>query len=138
MFVILREILVLCLGVIVAVVAAIVCRLCGNKLELLSGIVVPICFCLGRVSLTSACPKNMCAVRQALYQILRAFALIMLLLFEMGMGLFIESKDIPVAVWAVIVGFGMVYVLSIYIAESMQKLWTEDFVFDGNDYIQSE
>jgi hypothetical protein len=86
------------------------------------------------MSFVRGCPKNTSAIRQALYQVLHAFALIMLLLFEMGMGLFIEAKDIPAAVWAVVAGFGVIYVLSICIAESMQTSSTEYYVADGARY----
>ena len=67
----------------------------------------------------------MSTIRQASYQLLRTFALIMLLLFELGMGLFIEAKDIPAAVWAVVVGFGMAYVLSMWVVEWMQRSRTD-------------
>jgi len=113
-------------------------RICGNKLELLPGVVVPICFCLGRMSFVPGCPKSASAIRQTFYQILRAFALIMLLLFEMGVGFFLDAKDIPAGVWAVVGGFGVIYVTSICIADSMQTSCVKIGVVDGNDYMQNE
>ena len=116
----LRETLVLGLGVVVAALADIVFRLCGNRLELLPGIVVPICFCLVRLVFFPGCSANAGAIWQAVYQLMRAFGLIMLLLFEMGVGLFLGAKDIPGFVWGIIGGFGVAYVASVYIAESIQ------------------
>jgi hypothetical protein len=132
MFRILRETQVLCLGVLVAVAAPILCRLCGNKLELLPGIVVPICFCLGRLALLPGCPKHTFTLRQILHQALCAISLIMLFLFELGVGLFIDAKDIPLTVWAVVGSFGVAYVISICIAESIRGSWAESCVIDHN------
>ena len=136
MFVILRETSVLCLGVIVAAGAALTCRLWGNRLELLPGIVVPICFCLGRLSFMPGYPKNISSIRQALYQMLRAFALIMLLLFEMGVGLFIEADDIPAVVWGIVACLGIFYIISILVAESLPTSSTHDCLPDGGEYMQ--
>lgn len=119
--IILREICVLCLGVVVAGVAAIVCRLLGNKLELLPGVVVPIVFCLGRLVCVPGCSNDMGMGRRVACQLLRAFALITLLLFEMGVGLFIEARDIPFAAWAVVGGFGAAYVFFIHVLESLSR-----------------
>ena len=138
MFLIFRETLVLCLGVIVAAAAATICRLWGNKLELLPGVVVPILFCLGRASLVSNCPKIATAIRRVLYQLLRAFALIMLFLFEIGVGLFIDAKDIPMAVWAVIGGFGVTYIAFVYFAESMQTSEAANCTIGHNNCIQRQ
>jgi len=62
----------------------------------------------------------------------------MLLLFELGMGLFIEAKDIPAEVWAIVVGFGMLYVVSVCIAEAMQTARTDKYVVGSDDCIRSE
>jgi hypothetical protein len=116
-----RETLVLCFGVVVAASAAMACRFLGIKLELLPGVVVPIAYCLMRLSFTNQHPRSTTAICWAIGQVLRALALIMLLLFEMGVGLFIEAKDIPWEMWAIIGGFGVAYVAFCYTGETMQS-----------------
>ena len=136
MFLIFRETLILCLGAVIAVVALMTCRLCGNRLELLPGIVVPVCFCLGRLLFVPGCPKHTRGIRRVFYQVVRAFALIMLFLFEISMGLFIDANDIPLAVWAIVCSFGVLYVISICVVESMQTSVATTCTIDGNTYIQ--
>ena len=66
--------------------------------------------------------KESSKIRRVIYQVLRAFALIMLLLFELGMGLFISANDIPCEAWAIVFCFGAAYVISVYVIESIQEI----------------
>jgi len=120
MFVIARETFVLCLGTVIAAIAPPIFRFFGNRLELLPGIVIPIVFCLGRLIFVPACPQGIGTLRQIAYSLLRAFALIMLFLFELGVGLFAGANDIPGFVWAIIGCFGVAYVMSIFVIEKMR------------------
>lgn len=48
-----------------------------------------------------------------------AASLILLLLFEAGIGMFLGAKGIPLAVWAIVMGFGAGYLLVVSIAEAL-------------------
>jgi hypothetical protein len=119
-FLIFRETTVLCLGAATAAAAAAISRLLGNRLELLPGIVVPIAFCLGRLCFARQCSEATTAIRRAICQLLLAFALIALFVFEMGVGLFIDANDIPIGAWAIVGCFGAAYVVCVLVAESVR------------------
>jgi drug/metabolite transporter (DMT)-like permease len=66
-------------------------------------------------------------------QLLRALAIILLYLFETGVGLFVDAKDIPMAVWAIIGGFGVAYVAFVYLAEMVQDKGARGLIADDGD-----
>jgi hypothetical protein len=81
---------------------------------------MPIFFCLGRAAFAPSPPRNAVAIRRFVHQVLVALALVMLLLFEIGLGLFAGANDIPATVWMVVGSFAVVYVALICITESMR------------------
>jgi hypothetical protein len=112
-----REALVLLVGVAVSGAAAIILERVGRDLEFVHGIVIPIAFCLVRAAFVSGCAQETTWGRRLAYQVFIAGALIALLLFEMGVGLFAGARDIPMTVWMVVAGFGGVYCVMICVAE---------------------
>ena len=137
MFFVIRETAVLGGGVIIAIVAAILGRQHGRDLDVMLGIVLPIIFCLARLACVSRVPGNTTMLRYMIHQLSWAFALIMLFLFELGVGLFILAKDIPFLYWGVIAAFATAYLAAMYAVESLQTPQsTEAVVHDNHYYIQ--
>ncbi len=119
--VLIRETLVLALGILLAAIAALAFQGDRDGLHLLCAIVVPIFFCLGRAAFAPSPPRNAAAIRRFIHQVLVALALTMLFVFETVVGLFAGAKDIRVVVWTVVSDFAIVYVAIICITESMGK-----------------
>jgi hypothetical protein len=119
--ILIREVQVLGAGIVVSATISLALQHLGKDLELIHGIVVPILFCLGRAAFVTSQPHNISALRRVISQIMLAFALIVLLLFEMGIGLFATANDIPIEVWCIIIGFGILYLFLMCCAESLRQ-----------------
>jgi hypothetical protein len=137
-FVAFREALVLLLGFPIAASIPMVCTLFGIRLEPLPEIVAAMFFCLGRAAFVPRCPDNSTAFRRVLYQVLRAFALIVLMLFEVEVGLCFVVKDIPNEAWAFIGSVGAVYIIFVCLAESMLTADTAEYTINCNDDMRRE
>lgn len=85
----------------------------------LAALFIPIIVCLVRVGFVRMPSPNASKLRSILYQITIALALILLLLYEIGMGLFIGAIGIPLVAWLVVAGFGMLYVIFFCLAEAI-------------------
>ncbi len=115
-----REILVLVFGVAVSGTVAVVLQAVGKDWELVHGIVVPIAVCLLRLVAISEPLQATTWVRRLLHQVFMAIALIALLLFEMGVGLFAGAQGIPATVWVVVGSIGVFYLAMICLSETFR------------------
>ena len=77
---------------------------------LAAAILVPIAFCLVRAALTNLRFGNLSAFLRVAAQLSLGFALISLLIFEMGVAMFAGAADIPAGVWCVLLMFGVAYI----------------------------
>ena len=82
----------------------------------IAAMLLPIGFCLARAAMAGRPNPIHSQIRQTVRQLAIAVALIFLLLFEIAVGWFIGAKDIPPAVWCIVVGFGCIYVLMFCVA----------------------
>ena len=107
-----RETVVLTLGCLVTFIGSL---LLGNAnrdfAALASAVLLPIVFCLIRVSLVKRPDSTLSGLRHVGYQLCLGLALVLLLLFEMSMGMFLGAADIPIGMWMVVGAFGMAYVV---------------------------
>jgi hypothetical protein len=119
-YLLLREVLVLASGLLVSATAALAFRGVAEGLHLLLTILAPLVFCLVRAGLVQYPPEGVSLVRRTGYQILVACALVVLLLFEYGVELLANGKGVPIEAGAVVLGFGMVYLVLIAVAEAVR------------------
>lgn len=120
----LRECLVLCVGLAVAWLLRLIFddgrpmpnQMPANPLLALFG---SIGLCLVRAALVGERQSEVSNLRWTLYQIVIALALILLLVFEIGAGLFIGARGIPTVAWAILAGLGLGYVFFFCVAEGI-------------------
>ena len=107
-----RETVVLLLGCLFAFIGSLILGNANREFAALaSAILLPIVFCLIRASLVKRPDAALSAFRVNGYQLCLGIAFVFLLLFEMSLGLFLGAADIPAAMWLIVGGFGMGYVL---------------------------
>lgn len=107
-----REIVVLLFGCVLALVGSLIVGNANRDFAaLVTAIVIPIVFCLIRVTLVKRPDSALSGFRHFGYQLCLGFAFVLLLLFETLLGLFWGAADIPAVVWWIVGGFGMGYVL---------------------------
>ena len=100
----LRECCVLLLGVILAFMTSLFLNPARDAIALALAVLVPVGFCLGRTAFVRFPDAPISPLRRLGFQFAIAFALISLLLFEMGVAIFARAKDIPAFVWALVLG----------------------------------
>jgi hypothetical protein len=123
-----RESMVLLMGLAIQGAIAVAFSNVVKDLDLLHGIVAPIFVCVFRVAFFRAPAPAGSPRRWAVQQLLMAASLIVLMLFEMGTGLFMGAKGIPVGVWAVVLGCGLLYLALACVAEALNVTdRTDDF-----------
>jgi hypothetical protein len=118
----LREAQVLLLGVALAFTVSLTVRR-GGMAELLLAIVVPLALCIFRMTVIPypRIGRIMTTWKRVACQILLAIAIVLLLLFEMLVGLFAgPRKGIPWGAWAFVFALGAVYVGVMTAAEWLQ------------------
>ena len=112
-----RETFVLMLGCLLSFIGSLIL---GNAnrdyAALASAILLPIVFCLIRASLVKRPDSTLSGIRHVGYQLCLGLALVLLLLFEMSLGLFLGAADIPTVMWMIVAAFGMGYVLFFTVA----------------------
>ena len=79
---------------------------------------VPILFCLVRAGFVRSPSNDASKLQSTLYQVLIALSLIFLMVFEIGVGLFIGGQGIPFEAWLVAAGLGALYVLFYCLADA--------------------
>ena len=115
-----REVVILATGVLVSATAALAFQGVAEGLHLLLAILAPLVFCLVRAGLVQYPPEGVSLVRRTGYQILVACALLVLLIFEYGVELLANGKNVPIEAGAVVLGFAIVYLVLIAIAEAVR------------------
>jgi hypothetical protein len=112
-----RETFVLMLGCLLSFIGSL---MLGNAnrdfTALASAILLPILFCLIRAALVKRPGSTLSGIRHVGYQLCLGFALVLLLLFEMSVGLFLGAADIPTVMWIIVAAFGMGYVFFFTVA----------------------
>ncbi len=110
-FVAIRESFVLLLACLVSFISLLIVRN-GNQdfAALTTAIVLPIVFCLIRASFVQRLGSTWSRRRQIGYQVCLGLALVLLLFFEMSLGLLLGVADIPAVVWLIVAAFGIGYV----------------------------
>lgn len=120
-FIALREIGVLLLGVAVAFAASLAGDAGRNFGALVVAILLPIAFCLVRAGLAKLPSENSSGLRHVAAQLSLGFALIALLVFEMGVAMFAGAQGIPAGVWVVLSVFGAGYVCLFVLAHTLSR-----------------
>jgi hypothetical protein len=115
-----REVVILATGVLVSATAALAFQGVAEGLHLLLAILAPLVFCLVRAGLVQYPPEGVSLVRRTGYQILVACALLVLLIFEYGVEVLANGKNVPIEAGAVVLGFAIVYLVLIAIAEAVR------------------
>lgn len=83
----------------------------------LAALFIPIFVCFVRAGFVPKPSEAVSKLRSILYQVLIAFALISLLLFEIGVSLFLGAPGIPLNAWLIVAGFGVMYVTFLCLAD---------------------
>ena len=112
-----RETFVLMLGCLLSFIGSLILGNASRDFAALaSAILLPIVFCLIRASLVKRPDSTLSGIRHVGYQLCLGLALVLLLLFEMSLGLFLGSADIPAVMWMIVAAFGIGYVLFFTVA----------------------
>jgi hypothetical protein len=83
----------------------------------LAALFIPIFVCFVRAGFVRKPSECVSKLRSVLYQVLIAFALISLLVFEIGVGLFVGAPGIPLNAWLIVAGLGVIYVTFLCLAD---------------------
>lgn len=97
---------------------------------------VPIFICILRAGFVRGPSKHVSKLRAILFQISIAFALIFLLLFEIGVGLFVDGVGIPLDAWLIVIALGLAYVLFFCLAHTIDPYHESPLIrnpFAGDD-----
>jgi hypothetical protein len=119
MAVILRECIVLLVGVTVAFAAALFGNAGRDFAALVAAILFPIGFCLARAAMVKYPRGELSLLRRGALQLATGTAIVSLFLFEVGVAMFAGAADIPRGAWGVVVGFGVGYVFLFCIAHRL-------------------
>ena len=77
---------------------------------------VPIIFCLIRASLAKSPRPDTSVRRRTAYQVILAMALVLLLLFEVGIGLIVGTPGVTAVAWACVISIGLMYIVVFCVA----------------------
>lgn len=127
-----RESGVLAIGCVVSAIVAYLLNFGQPRLKMmpfanpLAALFIPIIVSLVRAAFVRKPSADVSKLRSILYQVSIALALILLLLFEIGVGLFIGAVGIPIFAWLIVAGFGMLYVLFFCFAEAIDPYQSHD------------
>lgn len=116
-----RESLVLLLGVMLQGAIVLAFSNAVKDLDLLHGIVAPIFVCVYRLALYRTPARAVSSGHYAVQQLSMALSLVVLLLFEAGMGMFMGAQGIPAGVWTTVMMMGLLYLALVCLAESLSR-----------------
>ncbi|MEM7478755.1 MAG: hypothetical protein AAF483_27545 [Planctomycetota bacterium] len=88
----------------------------------LAALFIPILVCFVRSGFVQRPASEISRLRSIVYQFTIAFALILLLIFEIGVGLFVGAQDIPLKALVVVSGFGALYVCVFCLADAINHV----------------
>jgi len=81
-----------------------------NIVFLAAAVLVPIGFCVARAALLDGLPPTVPALRRIFAQLVTAAALVVLLVFEMGVAMLAGAAGIPADVWVFLGAVATAYV----------------------------
>ncbi len=112
-----RESIVLLLGLAVVAAASAIIGDAGDGASLAVAIVMPIGFCLFRAAVVRPACWHISGLRRLGYKIVVAAALVLLLVFEMGVEMFFGAGNLPIEVWVILAATGAAYLLLFCLAQ---------------------
>lgn len=114
-----RECLILLAGVVISLGVSLIGRGDLEIKQFGAAIILSIAFCLYRASLARPPRADVSPMRRFAAQVVLALALLLLMIFEMGIAIIADVFRVPAVVWLIFTSFGLAYLGTIALSHAL-------------------